>query len=301
MARLIRSKSSELWGGYVEWYELPNGNEVRLTGSRQEIDRQLERYLSDFKSQSQATGAKRGRPIGSKNYRGRHFNEKDIKRTFGAVKAAISGANISSNLRTLEEIGPEMFNRLLNNKRLYNEYTGNLSKSYVMTVVRGRRVVASVDNRNAGGSNVEIGPRGGRFAELSERRHKPAVFRFKKRGGKKYKTPKNMLRPEKHDKIVRYLRPVERKGGYMHKRIAYGQENYIGGFGRIAGDSLNRKQSGIIIENVAPYADFVNKRGYKVLAQGIQRRYRSRWSSRYNQLYRVATRQMLLKAGFKLR
>lgn len=233
-----------------------------------------------------------GRPKGSKNYKGRLYNEKDIKRLFNNVQAAVVGATIAARSATMDGMADDLLKQEVS-KAQYDEYTGNLTGSYNATIVQKRRIVyiksfaKFVDyNRIA----RHKGPKGGVYVfRRHSKHHGPAQRRSPNRLNVKNKKKGTI---EKKD--VRYIRSWESERYGYNPMLAYrGMYLYPG---RLQGGD-GRMQSGIIINNSAPYASAVHRRnGRRVLNNGSVMKVASKWNQKGVGLFRVASKSILQRA-----
>lgn len=228
-----------------------------------------------------------GRPKGSKNYRGRPFNEKDIKRLFGQISAAYSGAAIGAKAITMDGLAKDMLKHSIHDA-VYDEYTGNLSASYNAVIVEKRKIIRTLFyHEKIQFGAVKHGPRGGRYVKkrnVTFHRMATSVQDF----GKKNK--------------IRYLRKWEvESGGYgpKFKRNRSKASFNAGYLNRGSG----RTQSGIMIVNDAPYASAVHRvPNRRVLANSTAiPAIKGKWGRKYESLVRVAPLSALKKAGFRIR
>lgn len=228
-----------------------------------------------------------GRPKGSKNYVGRPYNEKDIKRLFGHISAAYSGAIIMAKAITMDELAQDMLERTIQSA-VYDEYTGNLSASYSAVVIAKRKIVRTLVYRDkVTFGTVHHGKRGGRYV--------------KKRRVTYHGMATSVMDKSKNEKI-RYLRKWEiEQGGYGPKfNRNRSKASFNAGY---LNRGSGRMQSGVMITNDAPYASAVHRvPNRKVLSNSTAiPAIKGKWGSRYESLVRVASSSILKKAGFRIR
>jgi hypothetical protein len=237
---------------------------------------------------------KMGRPKGTKNFKGRTFNEKDLTRLFGGIGAVEIGSVTRQSYKTVEDIAKSLLDRVVADAS-YFDYTGNLTGSFNAAVVKDRKVINRFFyNEKVKYGIVAYGRKGGRFTKRrSLTLHKqPAESKYKRRS-----------------KYIRYLRKWEKeRGGYGPRNIhspkrkpGFGESPRlnIGNFQRGSGKDI---RSGIVIFNDAPYASAVHRsRGRRVFVNaGTINSIKGMWGPRYESLVRVASITALRKAGFKI-
>lgn len=239
-----------------------------------------------------------GRPKGSKNYKGRSYNEKDIKRLFNNVQAAVIGSAIVAKSATMDGIADELLKQEVS-KAQYDEYTGNLTGSYTATIVQKRRIVyvksfaKFVDyNRIA----RHTGPKGGIYVLRRHSKHHGPARRSKPNRLNIKNKRKNTI--EKRD--VRYIKSGESDRYGYNPMLAY-RGMYLSP-GRLQGGD-GRIQSGVIVTNSAPYASAVHRtRGRRVLNNSKPASVASKWNPKGVGLFRVASKSILERAfGRKFR
>jgi hypothetical protein len=239
-----------------------------------------------------------GRPKGSKNYKGRSYNEKDIKRLFNNVQAAVIGSAIVAKSATMDGMADDLLKQEVS-KAQYDEYTGNLTGSYTATIVQKRRIVyvksfaKFVDyNRIA----RHTGPKGGIYVLRRHSKHHGPARRSKPNRLNIKNKRKNTI--EKRD--VRYIKSWESDRYGYNPMLAY-RGMYLSP-GRLQGGD-GRIQSGVIITNSAPYASAVHRtRGRRVLNNSKPASVASKWNQKGVGLFRVASKSILQRAfGRKFR
>ena len=239
--------------------------------------------------------SKRGRPKGTKNYKGREFNKNDLLRMFGGIATTELAASVLGHHKTVEDIAKSLLDKTVANAS-YFDYTGNLTASFNAAIVRDRKVTGRYYyNDKVKYGIVAYGPKGGRYT----RRRTPTLHKFPSEG--KYL---------KRARYIRYLRKWEKeRGGYGPRNIhspkrqpEYGAQPRlnIGNFQSGNGKDI---RSGIVIFNDAPYASAVNRSsGRKVFANaGAINAIKGKWGVRYESLVRIASITSLRKAGFNVK
>lgn len=256
--------------------ELPSGEEVTI--------REAERR--NFWSEAERKISRSGHPKGVKNFSGRAYNAKDIKRLFGGVNKALNRAIANTAYHGMQAIGKEMLSRVVNNRGAFNNYTGNLLNAYQASIIYGRQIMTVVYN-DAPRNKVMYTRNGKRYA-LLQKPPRHSVTRKKR-------VRLESIGKGKRIRNRRYLRTYELNDGYRQfgtKGGAFGYSQKGAGGGRV--------QSGIVIENTAPYAEMVNRR-YRVLNQASVGLGMNRWGRQYSRLFAVASKKELVAAGFKIK
>lgn len=300
---------------YIFHIELPDGSSKTISGySREQLMSETKRLLSSGNF---------GRPRGTKNYAGRHMEVRDIQRMFGSVlnkaSVAVNGAAAAAHVESMSEIAQALINRvsgLASQRKNFNSYTGALANSFVVSVINdgGVRLRVTPSIRIQTG-NVHTTERGARYAELIEQHHPVAGFIYiNKKSGKKYKHGVKLLK--KNGKIIRYLRKYEREGSYYDAvtgKRKWGSGGYdynatVGGrkWTRLnLGSNQERSKTGfhsvITLENTAPYADAVQRAGYKVLVNASAQEVIGDITLKQRSLIQVVTKRMLKEAGFNIK
>lgn len=286
-------------GGYYRGTYVINGQSYRLDFSTEkEVLKHIESDIWHMAREKRDSQSVIGRPKGSKNYKGRLYNEKDIKRLFNNVQAAVVGAAIVAKSATMDGMADDLLKQEVS-KAQYDEYTGNLTGSYTATIVQRRRILyvksfaKFVDyNRVA----RHPGPKGGIYVlRRHSKHHGPAQRRKPNRLNIKNKR-KNTI--EKRD--VRYIKSWESDRYGYNPMLAY-RGMYLSP-GRLQGGD-GRIQSGVIITNSAPYASAVHRtRGRRVLNNSKPASVASKWNQKGVGLFRVAAKSILQRAfGRKFR
>ena len=261
------------------------------------------------------TNKKRGRPKG-KNFVGRQYKAKDVARLFGDISASLTdcyenatfGKEKNGKPKAVQQIAKELLERVIietkHNASVvpYNEWTGNLSKSYIATVVQQGKVTDYITTDDIAGSTNRyedgIGSMGGRYVHLKKRNHPIKGFKYKRRPNQKYKDGKQVVSPRDHKTLVRYLRKNEK--GKSYRDFAFGKNNPKFGkyrIGYLQGQGDGRIRGGIIIENTAPYAAYVQRK-YRHVVQGASTRIIERHAKqKFATLVRVLSNRELKKIG----
>ena len=259
-------------------------------------------------AESKIRSTRTGRPVGTKNYRGRSYGPNDIRRIFGRIDLQIKrGAALGISV-TKEAIAEQMLS-VVSAQSKFNSYTGNLNDSYVATIVTNRKISGLVYYQ-ARKNSVRYGKHGGRYAELqSPPKHRNfAGFILRSKGGRKngkryksveYKGGKRLMM--KNGKIIRYLHKWEKEGNNPYRSGALGPKGGNFNIGYLNRDS-GKIQSGIVIENTAPYSGAVQHRGYNVMKGAAERvAHGGRWGYHATKLVRVAAIKALKDAGIEVR
>lgn len=226
-----------------------------------------------------------------------------ITKLFGEIHAkavmASSAAASAINVKVTEASAKELLARVYAQRGKYNTYTGNLERAYMATVVSGRKAKKTyyLEETPKGFPPMQSKRSGRLIVYMYKMGHEPNALIeniYKSyRGGRK-KTLKRDDRRRYKRQPYRYFKPWERKDGYRMKSILAGRKGNVSGFGLMAGDKHNRVQSGIIIENTAPYAGAVQAKGYQVMpSNAMLRSYSARASSRQEQMAMIITKNML--------
>lgn len=276
-------KEGSKWGGSF----VLHGDKFYISGSTREgIVRQLNAQFG-IKNEGY------GRPKGTKNYRGRMFNEKDVKRLFNNVSAAVLGSALIARCATMDAMAEEFLKKVVSKAR-YDEYTGNLTSSFYATLVQKRRIV----DVRLFGKNID-------YSRISIKRTK-AGSRYTIRRYSKFHSPAAIRKPNRkkirnnRTKIydlrdVRYLKPWEPdRFGYPPAFASKGMFMYPGKINR--GDG--RVQTGIIVGNNAPYASAVHRTtGRSVIDNSTAHKFaNSGWGAQYEGIARVVSKSVLEKS-----
>lgn len=224
----------------------------------------------------QRTGGERwGRPTNA-SIKARYDNKKMLEQVFGEIRArsvmAASAAASAANAKISEEAAKTVLKNVYKNRGKYNTYTGNLERAYMVTIVQGRNVKKTLFLDNTPEGNAPIERNGKKIVYMFKKRHE--LKNIRENQFKLYMRRKkdSRLKPKEYSRQpYRYFKNWERVDGYRRKSLATGRDR-ISGFGYMAGDKHNRVQSGIIIENTAPYAGAVQAKGYHVLPTGAMMR-----------------------------
>ena len=244
-----------------------DGGYETFRGDKWQLEYKVERWL---RKNAELYANVRG---GKRDNAGRKANKTEAQKItdiFDSVRASVAGAANISQANVMEEVAKEMLKKVFDSKGKYNVFSGNLDNAYQATVVQGRRIVRILKkDPPTKGNPFEPAPRG----------RKKRVKRLEKNHGYGYK--------------YRYKKHYERENGYDDTGVVAGMTR-LGGFGRAAGDTT--QQSGIIIENTAPYAGAVQAKGYTVLPMGIERSYSGRAAAKQKQLMMHLTKKFLKSA-----
>ena len=282
---------------YIFHIELPDGSSKTISGySREQLMSETKRLLRSGNF---------GRPRGTKNYAGRHMEARDIQRMFGSVlnkaSVAVNGAAAAAHVESMSEIAEALINRvsgLSSQRKNFNSYTGTLANSFVASVINDRgvklRVRPSIKRQKG---SVRTTERGARYAELVEQHHPVAGFIYmNKKSGKKYKHGVKLLK--KNGAIIRYLRKYEKESGYDYNATVGGRKWTRLNLGSNQERSKTGFHSVIALENTAPYADAVQRAGYKVLVNASAQEVIGDITQKQRSLIQVVTKRMLKEAGF---
>lgn len=218
----------------------------------------------------------------------------EIKKKVTIATYATAGA---TSVKVTAEMAKDVINHVYSKRGKYNVYTGNLDRSYMATAVQGRRISAVVYPDNLPkGNPVDPGTRRVKIAQVN---HGNGLW-VKQNSYKRWRSRRKGIKAKEYMRMYRYLKKWENIGGYRNKSVAYGRAGDMSGFGRMAGDKLNRIQSGIIIENTAPYADYVTRSGYQVPPFGAYARsYGLRAGHEQQRHIMIFTKRMLKAVNIK--
>lgn len=213
----------------------------------------------------------------------RNAYESFLTKEFGRIKATAimvaDAAAASSNAKITGKVAQDVLRRVVNSQGKYNIYSGNLSNAYHALIIQGRRVVKVVQrDQKTRGHRFE--PQNGRLVvSMMRRRHKT-----------------------KNRWTKRYVKPYEREEGYADV-TSFGRGvinlGYMNSFTETQSKNRHdgRVQSGVIVENSAPYAGAVQAAGYQVAPNAIYRSYQGKIGSKYKSILYVETKNMLKAAG----
>lgn len=222
-----------------------------------------------------------GRPKGSKNYAGRQYNEKDLKRLFNNIHAAVVGAAISTKATTLRGIATDMLLKEVENAE-FDDYTGNLTASFAAHVIQDRKIVTTIPFpklvKGFRYGRVRRTKKGARFTKRrTPKYHKPGgsrtLFVINERNHKTHK---------KEDFDIRFLRKWENdSGGYASRKSPKKWSGNI--------------RSGVLITNSAPYSSAVDRTpGRRVLKNSVAANaIRGKWSKKAQMLGRFAAKSII--------
>lgn len=272
-------KSPSRYGGYYAYIKTIDGKSISIQGdTAKEVERDA---IEIIKEQFSAPIRKPTyRELSRRNWKGKEYFEKELKRELSKVQIAALGGALSQHVAALEDISHELLTSSVQ-ARKFNDYTGNLVNSYVATVVSNGKVVHQYHVDSPRG-DIHHTKRGKRYAYLMSDNHPTS--------------PKDRTL---NGKNIRYLKKweTEKQDAYRNKSMMHSKGNYRIGY--IQGGSGDGKvRSGIVIENTAPYASAVHRR-YRVLANSTPRIVHGKWGGKYEGLVRVATLRMLRKVGIK--
>lgn len=238
------------------------------------------------------------RPLGVKNnpYRAPYDIYKGIKKNIeiGTGKG-------------LEKLAQPLVDEIAENEARYNDYTGNLVNSYSATVFVQRNPKKTVYHESGSRAVVHHTPNGAKWVYLTKERHGlPSVEEIQKTiqysWGTREITYKNRNRHGRKSRKKRYLKRWEKLTGY--RRSVFKRSSYSA----LGGGSAQAKNF-IIVENQAPYADWVQRGVYNPLSHRRNHRYNVLGNSivmrnkkgRMTDMIRYATIEQLKKAGFKVK
>lgn len=232
--------------------------------------------------------SRRGRP------RGTVEAMEQLKNFLGNTFKAAAAAAMATNIRMTQEAGGMLLSRIYNRMNpKFNVYSGNLGRAYLATVIQGRNIVKRLKLSNAPkGNDFYTATNGHRAVELFEENHPIGKIRKKKATsrGARISAKSNRVR-------YRYKKRYEIEKGYTGNSALHGlsKASYFG-YGSPTGAD-NRIQSGIVVENLAPYAGAVQAAGYPVIPGGIGRSYMGKLHAKQEQLMATYTKRMLKGAG----
>lgn len=223
------------------------------------------------------------------------------KFTYGAyrfnkkVMSDLSNAVGKGSKISMEEFAPILLKYIADTEPGFNSYTGNLENSYVANVFNGRQLVKTIYHDTGIHGVIHTNSSGARWVKLTKRRHgRRTKETFIISPGEKFSQISNTAKLRGY----RYLKKWENERGYRrrnyHRGTRYSAANYGSPYA----------QSFIIIENQAPYAQWVQQnskgihRHYNVLRQAaVIKTIMPKGSA----LVKAFTRQELKKARFDIR
>lgn len=222
-------------------------------------------------------------------------NIRTLNAIFGDIKArammASSTAASASSLKVTDYVAESVLKKVYNKRGKFNTYTGNLERAYTAIVVQGRNIVSRLHLKNTPKGNEIDGKK--KKVYIYKERHD--VGNLTPNAYRKFRSKKLKIKYTTHKRVrYRYVKRWERKDGYRTKSTYYGISDRMGGFGRFAGDRNNRIQSGIIIENSAPYAGAVQAAGYDVIPHARTMSYNK---NEQKKIVMVISKRMLKAAG----
>ena len=272
-------KSPSRYGGYYAYIRTIDGRKITIQGdTAKEVERDA---IAIIKEQFSTTIRKPTyRELSRRNWKGKEYSEKELKRELSKVQIAALGGAFSQHVAAMEEMSHDLLKNAIYASK-FNEYTGNLANSYVATVVSNGKVVHQYHlNRPRG--KIYHTKRGKRYSYLMSDIHP--------------RSPKDRTL---NGKDIRYLKKweTEKEDAYRSKSMLHSKGNFRIGYIQ-GGSGDGRVRSGIVIENTAPYASAVHRR-YRVLANSTPRTVRGKWGGKYEGLVRVATLRTLRKIGIK--
>lgn len=224
-----------------------------------------------------------GRPKGSKNYAGRQYNEKDIKRLFNKIHAAVVGTAISTKATTLQGIATDMLLKEVENAE-FDDYTGNLTASFAAHIVQDRKIVTTIpfpkSVKGFSYGRVRMTKRGARFT-------KRRIPKYHKPGARRSSTlfvinERNSKTRKKENFDIRFLKKWENdSGGYESRKSPKKWSGNI--------------RSGVLITNSAPYSSAVDRiPGRRVLKNAVAANaVRGKWSKKAQMLGRFAANSII--------
>lgn len=280
--------------------------------SAETLLRKVEKYIEKYggsaisvkrgtltRPRQRTPGVTWGRPKGTTNAAMRNAIafKNGLKDLFGAVMARAVMANSASasagNARITDDSARAILKNTYKNRGGFDTYTGNLERAYAAIIIQGRKIAGKMYLDDTPKGNPVVSVRGKRRVTLFKRGGKKAR-KITQNSYKRYRARKRGRLHNTYDRVdYRYFKRWERQDGYRSKSITAGRTR-IGGFGRMAGDRMNRVQSGIIIENTAPYSAAVQAAGYKVLPNARAMGYRL--NGRQEKLLTTVTKKMLRAA-----
>lgn len=159
---------------------------------------------------------------------------------------------------TLNTVGETAYSLALQRAR-YNSWTGNLENSYLVQVIKNGKIVRNFYNRSPKFAVRIKSKKGNEYVFLQTKRHN--VSKSKKA---------HIFYHVKERKYARILEPGEAKRGYIINRnvTMSGRQNLY-----YTTKKITNAKSGIVMRNLAPYADRVEKQhGYRVMPYGSEAR-----------------------------
>lgn len=258
------------------------------------------RRISERAAREMGLGKITGRPKGSKDFsrRDRLYTAKEARQLFQNIKKGfVVSGSIAQQLGS-QNIAGAILQRVHDASK-FNIYSGNLSYAYRAIIVTGRKArqvvyISDIDRIQRGNvdENTETGARS---ATLQKQRH---IIR----AGRSSSAKRNKFREYVKPKNKRYLKRWEQSNGYVGRGIHSLNKKQTFSFGYIKDGKATgfKTQSAIIIENIAPYADMVQRRYNTVLARGISAK-TGGYGAKLKGLYRIVTIDVLRIAGFNVK
>lgn len=277
---------SESGGGYVCEFTDYNGVTKRIMGYSPEnveakVLKHIEKYGLFKGYSSRGTYKSRVRTEGSRW--GRKTNvQKQLEAILGEVEAKsvmASTAGIAvANIKITNDVARRLLKNTYKSRGNFNTYTGNLERAYKATIVRARNIVDTVylDKTPKGNEVVSSERLGRNIVWLYKQRHPLGTIRQNSYRRWKKKRAGRLANDRYKRQPYRYFKTWENKSGYRSRGIASAGRTRMSGFGYFTQGKTARVQSGILIENSAPYAAAVTAAGYPVIPGGMATLYRSR-------------------------
>ena len=265
------------------------------------IDSSTRRITEDAAKQL-GLGKKTGRPKGIKDFsrRNRLYTIKEFRELTDSIDKGLKISGSIANQLASQNIAGAILQKV-HRAAKFNIYSGNLSYAYRAVIVTGRKArqevyISDIDGVDRG--NVETNSKtGSRSATLQNQRHfiragKSKLFKRNKRGWRYVRSVRNR----------RYLKRWEKTNGYIGRGIHSTRKKQTFSFGSIKNGKATgfKTQSGIIIENIAPYADIVQRRYNTVLAKGVAAK-TGGYGAKLKGLYRVVSIDVLRQVGFNIK
>lgn len=272
-------KSPSRYGGYYAYIKTVDGKNISIQGdTAKEVERDVIEIIKEKFSASIRKPTYR--ELSRRNWKGKEYVEKELRQELSKRQIAAIGGALSQHVAAMESISHDLLKSAIYASK-FNEYTGNLTNSYVATVVSNGKVVHQYHIEHPKGK-IHHTKRGKRYAYLMAENHPTS--------------PKDRTL---NGKNIRYLKKweTENKDSYRSKSMLHSKGNFRIGYIQ-GGSGDGRVRSGIVIENIAPYASAVHRR-YRVLADSTPRTVHGKWGGKYEALVRVATLRMLRKVGIK--
>lgn len=264
------------------------------------------------------------RPKGSKN----------IDHAFEEIYKKLQTAINVGTRKGLEKFAQPLVDEYAKYEPKFNDYSKGLVNSYAATVFASRRPVKTVYHKENIPA-IQYGKNGARWVPLTTERHgqtrtiEETITRTYTLpwGGTREAKVKVRKRVDKKSARRRYLKSWEKLGGYRGKRFRdsegvstverNGPGRSVTGFsgrralrynaGYFTGNGRSAAQNWIVLENKAPYADWVQRGIYNPFSHRKNRKYRvmmgaitEKVNSKGTELVRMVTKKELKQAGFKV-